>query len=98
MVSDNRSCLCLFCDAGLILLAQHSVRASLAVPSQQNNKHASQANSSRQVVNGVGYTSWQLAEVFHPGGGVTNAKSLEVGRVGGEGVAMAEEVEYYFRE
>ncbi len=56
MISDSWSCLCLSCEAAIILLAQHSTKASLALPSQQNNKHASQANSSCHVVNGVGYT------------------------------------------
>lgn len=50
------------CDAGLILLAQHSAKASLAAPSTQSNKHATQANSFCQVLNGVEYKSWRPAE------------------------------------
>lgn len=82
MVSDSGSCLCLSCGAGVILLAQHSAQASLALPSQRNNKHASQANSSCHVVNGVGYTSWRPAEVLTLRGGLTNTMSLEVGQGG----------------
>lgn len=79
MVSDSGPCLCVSCDAGVILLAQHSTMASLALPSQQNNKHASQANSSCHVVNGLGYTSWRPAEAFTLRGGITNTVSLSVG-------------------
>lgn len=78
MVSDSGSCWCLFCDAGLFLLAQHSAKASLAAPSQQNNKHVSQAKSFCQVLNGVEYTSWRPAEALALGGGITNTKSLEL--------------------
>ena len=54
-------------------------QSSLALPSQQNNKHASQANSSCHVVNGLGYTSWRPAEAFTLRGGITNTLSLSVG-------------------
>lgn len=88
MVSDSGSCLCLSPAAGLILLVQLRAKASLLVPSPHNNKHASQTNSSCQIVNGVGYTSWPGAEVFTLGGGITNSKSLEVVRAGAGGVIM----------
>lgn len=96
MVSDSGSCLCLSCDAGVILLAQHSAKASLALPSQQNNKHASQANSSCHVLNGLGYTSWRPAEAFALRGGITNTTSLEVGW-GGCGGVVTEDVAHYSR-
>lgn len=97
MVSDSRSCLCLSCDAGVILLAQHSTKASLALPSQQNNKHASQANSPCHVVNGLGYPSWRPAEAFTPRGGITNTTSLEA-RCGGGIAEEEEDVEHYSTE
>lgn len=78
MVSDNGSCLCLSCDAEVMLLDQRGVRASLAPASQQNNKHASQANSSCHVVNGLRYTSWRPAEAFDLRGGITNTPVLGV--------------------
>lgn len=71
MVSDSGSCLCLSCDAGIILLAQQCASASLALPSQQNNKHASQDNASCHIVNGLGYTSWRPGEAFTLRGGIT---------------------------
>lgn len=83
MVFDSGSCLCLSCDAGLILLVQHSAEASLALPSQQNNKHATQANSSCHVVNGLGYTSWRPTEAFALRGRITNTMSVEVWWGGG---------------
>lgn len=96
MASDSGSCLCLSCDAGVILLAQHSTKASLALPSQQNNKHANQAKSSCHVVNGVGDTSWRPAEAFALRGGITNTASLEVGCGGCGGAVMEEEdTEHY---
>lgn len=63
-----------------MLLDQHGARASLALASQQNNKHASQANSSCHVVNGLRYTGWRPAEAFDLRGGITNAPVLGVGR------------------
>lgn len=53
-----------FCDVGLILLATHSAKASLATPTTQDNKHATHANSLCQVLNGVEYTSWRPAEAL----------------------------------
>lgn len=79
MLADSGSCLCLSCDARAILLAQPGTEASLALPSQQNNKHASQANSPCHVVNGVGYRSWRPAEAFALRGGIANTVSPNVG-------------------
>lgn len=89
MVSDNRSCLCLSCDAEVTLPDLHGVRASLALASQQNNKHASQANSSCHVVNGLRYTSWRPAEAFDLRGGITNTPVLGVYRGLGMGAGRA---------
>lgn len=54
--------------------------ASLALPSQQNDKHASQAKSPCHVVNGLGYPSWRPAEAPRSQGRNNKHNSpLEVG-------------------
>lgn len=93
MVSDSGSCLCLYCDAGVILQAQHGTKASLARPSQLNNNHASQANSSRHVVNGLGYTSWRPAEACPLRGRIANTSSLELRQLHGKGTGWTVQTE-----
>lgn len=77
----------------LVLQAQHGTKASLARPSQLNNNHASQANSSRHVVNGLGYTSWRPAEACPRRGRITNTSSLELRQLHGKGTGWTVKTE-----
>ncbi|KAI4790452.1 hypothetical protein KUCAC02_006461 [Chaenocephalus aceratus] len=84
MVRD-RALLCSSCDNAA---GPAQSEASSARPSQQN----SQANSSRHVANGAGYTGWRPKEAFTLR--LTNTTALPV--LGGRGGVVTEEDVCFF--